>query len=1123
MDFLKDPHWYKDAVIYELHVRSFFDANNDGYGDFAGLREKLPYLERLGVNTLWLLPFLDSPLKDDGYDTADYYTVLPVHGDLDDFKAFLDEAHERGMRVITELVLNHTSDQHPWFQEARNPDSPKHDWYVWSETDDTYNDVRIIFTDTEVSNWSWDQQARKYYWHRFFSHQPDLNYDNPEVRETMKEVMFFWLDMGIDGLRLDAVPYLFEREGTTCENLPETIDYIVELRQAIEERYGPGKVLLAEANQWPEDTLPYFADGEGVQMAFNFPIMPRMYMALRRADRRPLVEMLKLTEDIPEDTQWAVFLRNHDELTLEMVTDEERDYMNNAYASDPRFRINVGIRRRLAPLLEGERRQIELMNALLLSLKGSPILYYGDEIGMGDDPFLGDRNGVRTPMQWAPDKNGGFSRAAPHRLFMPSIDRGRYSYEFVNVEDAESDAHSLLHFMRRLIGFRNQHAQVFGRGSMEILDLENPAVLAFIREHEGTKILVVANLSGQMQSCHLPVRDDLQGLVPVEMGSRTAMPPLGDTPYHLPLGPHGFFWFTLEPAEALAARALARPKSGETPSERPAESALPPLPSLRVREGVQNLLVPTLADKQARAAFERMLPSFIRRQRWFGAKDCAILDVRIADAVRIVRDPWPVYLSILDVTLKPADGPERRDTYLLPLAVRNEEGVQTLLLERPHAALTWLDLPEQRVLLYDAAVGPDFWLGLFRWWTSGTKGRSLRGTYTGDAAEVVRRHTPKVARPLAGEQSNSAAILDGQFFVKLYRRLEQGVSPEVELLGHLTGSSFPYVPALLGTITFTERGQDVSMGVIQQALPVDSDGWTFATDLVERFLGRIEGRVLPAEPAPLDAWDRDNLPPWLETDAPEMAQLARTLGIRTAEMHQALATGTSDTIRPEPGIPEGVQGLIDRVTAEMQVTRTMLAEQAASLADTLPFALPSDADWARLRARLDRLMEVETTREKIRIHGDYHLGQTLIADGDLYVLDFEGEPARSLDERRARDYAVRDVAGMLRSLEYAAYATLGTRMGDDDLRAWTDRLVRWCEALFRDAYHAVAEADPFAQPPSAREPMLWAYLLDKTLYEVRYELGSRPHWAWIPLRGLHRLLQSEPPRTVPDAPATADA
>jgi maltose alpha-D-glucosyltransferase / alpha-amylase len=648
-DFLNDPLWYKDAVIYELHVRSFFDSNGDGYGDFDGLRAKLPYLEALGVNTLWLLPFLESPLKDDGYDTADYYRILPVHGDLDAFKAFLDEAHARGMRVITELVLNHTSDQHPWFQEARDPGSPKHDWYVWSDTAETYRGVRIIFTDTEHSNWTWDAKARKYYWHRFFSHQPDLNFDNPDVRAAMEEVTFFWFDLGVDGLRLDAVPYLYEREGTTCENLPETIDYIVGLRQAIERRYGPGKVLLAEANQWPEDTLPYFAGGEGVQMAFNFPIMPRLYLALQREHRRPIVEMLRLTDDIPEACQWAVFLRNHDELTLEMVTDEERDYLYNAYAGDPRFRINVGIRRRLAPLLGGDRRRIELLNALLLSLRGSPILYYGDEIGMGDDPFLGDRNGVRTPMQWSPDKNGGFSRAPAHRLFLPAIDRGAYSYEFVNAEDAEASADSLLHFMRRLLTSRRQHAQVFGRGTMEILEVDNPAVLTFVRRFEDEAVLVVANLSRFAQSVHLPT-EGFVGRRPVDLFGHMPFPVFTDAPYHVTLGPHGFFWFRLDTVPEAV------------PAEAEVMEDAPELPHLRVDEGLHELLVPTMARSGGIAALEALLPDFLPRQRWYGRKHAGTPAVHLHDAVRLQRAPFPVYLAQLDVT---AAG--RTERYLLPL------------------------------------------------------------------------------------------------------------------------------------------------------------------------------------------------------------------------------------------------------------------------------------------------------------------------------------------------------------------------------------------------------------------------------------------------------------------------
>ena len=1092
-DFLTDPDWYRDAVIYELHVRSFFDANDDGYGDFAGLREKLPYLERLGVNTLWLLPFLESPLKDDGYDTADYFTVLPVHGDLDDFKAFLDDAHGRGMRVVTELVLNHTSDQHPWFQEARDPSSDKHDWYVWSDTAEKYRDVRIIFTDTEVSNWTWDAKAGKYFWHRFFSHQPDLNYDNPEVREQMKEVMAFWFDLGVDGLRLDAVPYLFEREGTSCENLPETIDYIVELRQSIEERFGPGKVLLAEANQWPEDTLPYFADGRGVQMSFNFPIMPRMYMALRRESRRPLVEMLELTADIPEGAQWATFLRNHDELTLEMVTDEERDYMNAEYAADPRFRINVGIRRRLAPLLGGDRRQIELLNALLLSLPGSPVLYYGDEIGMGDDPFLGDRNGVRTPMQWSPDKNGGFSRAPHHRLFMPAIDRGPYSYEFVNAEDAEADPHSLLHTMRRLLAVRGQHARTFGRGAFRVLDLDNQAVLAFEREHESERILVVANLSRFAQSAMLPPHDEWAGREPVELFSRSAFPAMGDAPYHLPLGPYGFFWFALTPAEATP------PDTGSHAAQARGGGAAPDdLPVLRVAEGVENLLVRTMADPRAVETLETRLAAFLQTQRWFGSKGERTGTARVEDAVRMNRPGGAAghdvtYLSLVQVAVGGGDG-ARRERYLLPLSTVSGDEAERVLQERPGAAIAWVEGPKGRALLYDATVGPDFWTGLLGWLGRGGKGRSLRGLYTGETAPDLRGATAQSARPLTGEQSNSAAIVTtsrgDDVFVKLYRRLESGPNPEVELLTALSQADVRFVPRVLGTATFQAGGAAAEMTVVQEAVADGTDGFTRAVEDAALALDRLAGT---APPEADDAWAA-----WLDDTAPEFLETARTLGVRTAELHQALAAADGEDTAPRPATDDDARRFVERTGGELRQTRALLD---ASDADR-----PAPEDWDRA---LDRLETVggAARGEQIRIHGDYHLGQTLHADDSYFVLDFEGEPARALAERRRRDDALRDVAGMLRSFGYAVQTALRRR--DDaaaETAAWADALTLAAERAFLDAYDHAAGDAAFRAAAEHRDDLLWAYLVQKAAYEVRYELNNRPDWVAVPLGSFRRLL-----------------
>ncbi len=1108
-----DPLWYKDAVIYELHVRSFKDSDDDGFGDFEGLRRKLPYLESLGVNTLWLLPFLKSPLKDDGYDIADFLEILPVHGDLAGFQSFLDEAHARGMRVITELVLNHTSDQHPWFQEARNPESDKHDWYVWSRTTEKYAGTRIIFTDTEVSNWTWDRQAGQYYWHRFFSHQPDLNYDNPAVREAMKEVMFYWFDLGVDGLRLDAVPYLYEREGTNSENLPETIAYIKRLRAAVEERYGPGKILLAEANQWPEDTLPYFGEGDGVQMAFNFPVMPRLYMALRRETRRPLVEMLELTNDIPAECQWAIFLRNHDELTLEMVTDEERDYMVHEYAADPRFRINVGIRRRLAPLLGGERKRIELMNALLLSLKGSPVLYYGDEIGMGDDPFLGDRNGVRTPMQWSADKNGGFSRAPHYRLFMPPINRGPYSYEFVNVEDAETDEHSLLHFTRRLLALRKQHEKVFGRGTLELLPAENQSVLAFVRAYEGEQILVVANLSRYAQSVQLAPDAARAGMVPVELFGQTPFPPLPEeAPYHLMLGAHAFYWFALKPEVAVREETQRRTQLQLAEETGPHGR----LPVLHVQEGLENLLVRTMARGRGPEQIERLLPDYLATQRWFGSKERTVRSVEIADAVRLQAQPFPVYLTVLRVALEgSAEAPPATVQYVLPLAVSFEDAARVLE-ERPNAALAWIDgipapagladaLPDGRGLLHDATATADFWAVLFRWWQRSGRSRSLRGLYTAQPSDAMRGAAAEPVHLLTGEQSNSSAILDSKFFIKLYRRLEQGVNPETELLTYLTEADFTFVPHLHGTLDFRRGLERYALGILQEALPVEIDGWGYALDMMDRFMERVSRAKLPADPyaePPLE----EEAPVWLDEVASEVLALARTLGIRTAELHGALARAEAPALRPEPMTTEDLAALADRIRREAETTRALLSDV---LADDDP--LRTDARWQSAYARLDALAALDASGQKIRIHGDYHLGQVLRADGEYYILDFEGEPARALDERRTRDSALRDVAGMLRSLEYAALAawrehTDDTPPTDDTAETWTTLLVRWSQALFTSAYTDTAGEADFLMDAPERRLLLWAYLLDKVLYEVRYELSHRPTWRWLPLLGLRRLL-----------------
>jgi maltose alpha-D-glucosyltransferase / alpha-amylase len=619
-----DPLWYKDAIIYELHVRAFADANGDGIGDFAGLLSHLDYLQDLGVTCLWLLPFFPSPLRDDGYDIANYVDVNPSYGTLDDFKQFLDAAHERNIQVLIELVINHTSDQHPWFQAARRAPagSPEREMYVWSDTDKRYEGVRIIFTDTEKSNWTWDETAQQFYWHRFFSHQPDLNFDHPRVMDEVLKAMRFWLDMGVDALRLDAIPYLIERDGTSCENVPETHVKIKAIREVIDDEYE-NRVILAEANMWPADVRPYFGDGDECHMAFHFPLMPRIYMALRQEDRLPITDIMAQTPAIPDICQWGLFLRNHDELTLEMVTNDERDYMYLAYSADPRMRINVGIRRRLAPLLDNNRGRIELLNSLLFSFPGTPILYYGDEIGMGDNIYLGDRNGVRTPMQWTSDRNAGFSRAVPARLYAPVIMDPIWGFQAVNVEAQLSDQSSLLHWTRNMIALRKLF-RVFGRGTQEFLAPENRKVLAYIRRYtheDGTHeiVLCVANLSRFAQ----PVSLDLScfaGMIPVEMLGYVSFPAIDKTPYALTLSPYSFLWLELQPAPEVPEATLVKTE----------ESAL-------------NLITGSWQDVltgPGLALMQELLPAYLARQRWFGAKSRTISSVHILDWVEL-----PVSLS----------------------------------------------------------------------------------------------------------------------------------------------------------------------------------------------------------------------------------------------------------------------------------------------------------------------------------------------------------------------------------------------------------------------------------------------------------------------------------------------
>jgi len=813
----EDPLWYKDAIIYELHVRAFADSNGDGIGDFVGLTGKLDYLKDLGINTIWILPFYPSPLKDDGYDIADYFEVNPAYGTLSDFMTFLEEAHRRGLRVITELVLNHTSDQHPWFQRARRaPEGSRwRNWYVWSQTTDRYRDARIIFHDYEPSNWSWDPLAKAYYWHRFYSHQPDLNFDNPEVHKAMFQIVDFWLGLGVDGFRLDAVPYLYEREGT-YENLPETHDFLRKLRAHVDTHH-PGRVLLAEANQWPEDAIAYFGRGDECNMAFHFPIMARMFLSVHMEDRFPMVDILAQTPPIPESAQWALFLRNHDELTLEMVTDEERDYMYRVYARDQQARFNLGIRRRLAPLLQNNRKKIELLNALLFSLPGTPVVYYGDEIGMGDNIFLGDRNGVRTPMQWSGDRNAGFSRANTQRLYLPPTVDPEYHYEAVNVEAQQANSQYLLWWMKRLLAL-SRHWKAFGRGAIEVLAPDNRKVLAFLREYREELILVVANLSRFSQYVELDLSAHA-GRIPVELFGQTKFPAIAKSPYLLTLGPHSFYWFALDLAHA----------GGLSP--RPHRS----VPRIDV-DGPWT----TVFEGKTRASLERAFQAYLLDQSWARSPSRPMKGVRISEII-----PWPegfqqAALAILEVEYYEGES----EFYAIPLVfVRGQ-------VSNPQVVIAELRLrdggAETTGLLADALSDDDFVRRLKDLVTQRTQVRAGPGKFSGVLTSGYREFQGPESAPLpvspAKEGSlHSSILLGSRLTLTWNRKVETGPNPELEIAkGFLRQDPRPPLAPVAGHLDYTRRtGEPLNLAILRGSTPGSTDAWTLTLEELGRYFERV--------------------------------------------------------------------------------------------------------------------------------------------------------------------------------------------------------------------------------------------------------------------------------------------
>jgi maltose alpha-D-glucosyltransferase/alpha-amylase len=1099
-----DPLWYKDAVVYEAHVRAFFDSNDDGIGDFPGLTSRLDYLQSLGINCLWLLPFYPSPLRDDGYDIADYEGIHPSYGTLQDFDRFMEEAHKRDIRVITELVVNHTSDQHPWFQAARRAPagSPEREFYVWSDTNQKYEGVRIIFTDTERSNWSWDDTAKAYYWHRFFHHQPDLNYDNPEVLAAVIRVMQFWLDRGVDGLRLDAVPYLIEREGTICENLEETHAILREIRRVLDAKYSD-RMLLAEANQWPPDVRPYFGEGDECHMAFHFPLMPRMFMALRQEDRHPITEILRQTPDIPDRCQWGLFLRNHDELTLEMVTDEERDYMYQSYAADPQMRINVGIRRRLAPLMENSRRRIELLNSLLFSFPGTPVIYYGDEIGMGDNIYLGDRNGVRTPMQWTGDRNGGFSRTDPARLYAPPIMDPVYGYQAINVEAQERSPFSLLNWMKRLIGLRKQ-SKVFGRGSLEFLPAQNRKVLAYVRRYADEQVLCIANLARTAQPAELDL-SAFKGLTPVELLGLTEFPRIGDLPYFLTLAPYQVYWFRLQQAPApMAARHVPEP------------AALPDaLPAF-----FMGVAWDTLLDGSVRTLIEReALGAFLARQRWFGGKARALRAARFIDWGLLRRGQHPLFLTTVEIEY--ADG--TRERYVLPLTIVTGPTADRLLAEAPQSALARVT-GARKGIIADASVDEAFASVLLQSLDAEAGVRMKRGlvrTHQTTAFEAIRGEGALAAQRLTSEQSNTSIAYGGRMIVKLFRRLEPGPNPEVEIGEQLTTrTDFRRAPRVAGSLAYEQPGEPAGhLAVAEELVPSQADGWSHALGELGRFFDEVDARgearadLIPAAHV-LDI-SAMSTPSIVCDIAGAYLDSAQTLGRRTGELHNALASDTATpAFAPEMLGRDDLERLVAAAVAQSRRATSLLQERLPSLPQEVSELAQIAIERAEPAIRgIQERRSLDLTTARVRIHGDYHLGQVLWSEGDFYIIDFEGEPARPLDVRRAKQSPMKDVAGMLRSFSYAMYAALfsytsARRSEFPRLEQWGRLWQTWISAAFVKGYLSAAGSAPFLpSDPVQRATLLDLFLMDKAFYELAYELNNRPDWVRIPLRGIVELVR----------------
>lgn len=1050
--------WYKNAVIYQIHVKCFYDGNNDGIGDFIGLTQKLDYIQKLGITAIWLQPFYPSPLLDDGYDIADYRNINPQYGTLHDFKTFLHEAHKRGLRVITELVINHTSDQHEWFQKSRRaePGSKWREFYVWNDSPKLYEDARIIFKDFEVSNWSWDPVAQAYYWHRFYSHQPDLNYDNLEVHEEIFKLMDYWFEMGVDGMRLDAIPYLYERDGTDCENLPETHAFLKKLRAHVDSKFDD-KMLLAEANQWPEEACAYFGDGDECHMAFHFPVMPRLFMALRMEDWFSIQDILEQTPEIPESCQWAMFLRNHDELTLEMVTDEERDFMYSAYAKDPQARINLGIRRRLAPLLDNDRAKIQLMNILLFSLPGSPIIYYGDEIGMGDNYYLGDRDGVRTPMQWSTQMNAGFSQANPQKLYLPLIIDPEYHHSYLNVQNQEHNSYSLLWWMRQVIGVRKNY-QAFGLGKMEILHSKNSKVFAFIRSFEEEHILVVVNLSRNSQFADFDLRE-FEGYRPRDLFSLNQFSSIGHESYEFTLSPYGYFWLLLE-------------------KERVDHDQLTKwtIPKLEEESTLDSLIYSS-------PFLQEILPSYLSTCRWYRTKSELIKSITVADVARFEG----LLLTIFDVRLNN----DREYRYFLPLAT-HPKGEQ---IEQAAIVAEW-----KGYFLIDAVYDQRLHEFMLQLILKDNEIKCDQGELIPNKQNVLNQwsQTPEHgwnSKVVSVEQSNSSINFDDRLFLKIFRSLENGINPDVELSKFLSAEKhFDAMPTYLGTLTYRqEKDKLASLGLLQEYKPNTGNVWGFALDRIQKYYEAI-------------ATDGDE--ETINDTSWRMLEVATQLGEKTAEMHLALNDYESEsfTIFYQKSLYQSIRGQIKRAMKLLAKVKGRYEEPVREKMDEV-IGLEK-----LLIDNLQFLLEEKIQAKKIRIHGDYHLGQVLYAGKELYIIDFEGEPAVPITERRLKRSPIQDIAGMVRSFHYASVMGLQNfleRYPAEDRDFFAKHGIAWYQKIsseflerYTRAIHEKREEALIPDHPIHLDALFRAFMIHKVCYEIGYEIQNRPDWVYIPLTGI---------------------